>query len=121
MHKQFLIYVGVGIASAIVDVGTMQLLITLGLHYQIAVTIAFVIALGFNYTLHQRLTFQARYSHATVVRYGVVVGLNYLLTLACVQLSVSVLDSVLIGKLAALPLVAVHGFLWGRYWIFRRD
>jgi putative flippase GtrA len=119
MRRQFMIYVSVGVATAVVDLGTMQALLALGLHYQIAVSIAFALALGVNYTWHKRYTFQARHSHGTMLRYGFVVALNYLLTLACVQLSVNTLDSVMLGKLASLPLVAVHGFLWGRYWVFR--
>ena len=120
MPKQFLIYICVGLATAVIDVGTMQLLISAGMHYKIAVTIAFFLSLFVNFKWHQRYTFQSQYTHSTFMRYGVVVAMNYVLTLACVQMSVSLLDSVLIGKLASLPIIAVHGYLWGRFWVFRQ-
>jgi hypothetical protein len=39
--------------------------------------------------------------------------------MACVALSVSLLDSPLAGKLASLPLVALNGYVLGKYWIFK--
>lgn len=47
------------------------------------------------------------------------VGLNYGLTLGCVALSVALLDQALAGKIASLPLVAISGFVLGKYWIYR--
>lgn len=119
MTRQFLVYVFIGVLSALLDIGTMQALIWFGVHYRIAVTLAFGIGLVFNYLCHERVTFRARRSTGTIVRYGVLVLLNYGLTLLCVQLSVTYFDSVLAGKLVSLPLVAVNGFLCGRYWVFR--
>ena len=121
MRRQFLIYVGVGVLTALVDIGTMQTLLWLAIDHRIAVTLGFAAGLGVNYFCHERFTFNARRtrSAATMLRYGAVVVMNYLITMACVQLSVLLLGNVLIGKLVSLPLVAVNGFLWGRYWVFR--
>ena len=120
MTRQFLVYVGVGFATAFVDIGAMQVFIWLGFHYRVAVTVGFVFGLIFNYVSHERITFRARRSLGTMARFAVVVLMNYALTLLCVQLSVTLVGSVLTGKIASLPLVAVNGFLWGRYWVFRR-
>lgn len=118
--RQFAVYVGVGVLSAVVDIGTMSLLLHAGSDHRIAVTAGFLIGLVFNYLCHERITFQALRSRGTILRFGVLVLVNYALTLLCVQLSLAWLDSVLIGKLVSLPIVAVNGFLWGRYWVFRR-
>ena len=48
-----------------------------------------------------------------------VVGLNYGLTIACVALTVALVDNPLAGKILSLPLVAVNGYLLSRYWIFK--
>ncbi len=119
MTRQFLVYILVGVASAIVDIGTMQTLLWLSLDHRIAVTAAFAVGLVFNYLCHERITFRATRSQATIVRFAVLVLMNYGLTMLCVQLSVAYFDSVLSGKLFSMPLVAVNGFLWGRYWIFK--
>jgi len=120
MRRQFLVYVGIGILSAVVDIGCMQLLLLWGWHHGVAVTAGFAVGLVFNYICHQRITFRAEHTAGSVLRFSLLVLMNYALTLGCVQLSVLLLDNVLAGKLASLPLVAVNGFLWGRYWIFRR-
>lgn len=119
MTRQFFIYVIVGVLSALIDIGTMQALLWLDFDYRLAVSVAFAIGLTFNYLCHERVTFRAKRSAGTIVRYGILVLANYGLTLLCVHLSVTHLDSVLVGKLVSLPLVAVNGFLWGRYWVFR--
>jgi putative flippase GtrA len=120
MKRQFLIYVGVGVLSAIVDIGSMQALLWLAFDHRIAVTVGFAVGLVFNYLCHERFTFRAKRSTATFVRFAVLVLMNYGLTLLCVQLGVALLDSVLAGKLVSLPIIAANGFLWGRYWIFRQ-
>jgi putative flippase GtrA len=120
MTRQFLIYIGVGVLSAIVDIGTMQTLLWLAVDHRIAVTVGFGVGLVFNYLCHERFTFRAKRSTATLVRFAVLVLMNYGLTLLCVQLGIALLDSVLAGKLASLPIIAANGFLWGRYWIFRQ-
>ena len=53
------------------------------------------------------------------LRFGAVVGVNYLLTMALVSLSASLIDSALVGKLAALPLIALIGFGFSKHWVFR--
>jgi len=121
MRRQFLVYVGIGILSAIVDIGCMQALLLAGWHHGVAVTAGFAVGLVFNYFCHQRITFKAMHTTGAVLRFSLLVLMNYVLTLGCVQLSLLLVDSVLAGKLASLPLVAVNGFLWGRYWIFRRQ
>jgi len=119
MRRQFIVYIGVGILSALVDIGTMQALLMLDVDLRIAVTLGFAIGLLFNYLCHERITFRATRSTATLLKFGIVTLMNYALTMICVHLSVQLLDSVLTGKIISLPLVAVNGFLLGRYWIFK--
>lgn len=119
MTRQFLIYIGVGVMSTVVDIGTIQTLLWFGFHHRIAVSAGFMLGAVFNYFCHERITFRATRSTATLVRFCFLLFVNYLLTMLLVQLSVTLFDSVMLGKLAALPLVAVNGFLCGRYWVFR--
>lgn len=119
MTRQFLVYLLVGVLSALVDIGTLQALLWLALDHRLAVTGGFVLGTVFNYLCHERFTFRATRSAGTMLRFCALLLVNFALTMLLVQLSVSLLDSVMIGKLVALPLVALNGFLCGKYWVFR--
>jgi putative flippase GtrA len=120
VRRQFLIYLGVGVLSALIDLVTIQLLLWLALDHRIAVSVGYVLGTAANYLLHERFTFRAQRSAAMLLRFGVLLLVNYALTMLLVQLSVTLFDSVMAGKLVALPIVAVNGFLCGRYWVFRK-
>jgi putative flippase GtrA len=118
--RQFTVYVFVGVLTTIIDIGSMQLLLGLGYSTTLAVSTGFLLALAFNYVTHQRVTFRAVHSAGTLMRFGVLVVVNYGLTLLCVHAGEHWLDSALAGKLASLPLVTLNGFLAGRYWVFQQ-
>jgi len=117
--RQFGIYVVGGVVCALVDIGLMQLLLRSGVHFASATSAGFVAGLLVNYAFHSRVTFTAAATPANFARYMCVVGMNYLLTMACVALAVSVSGMPLAGKIVSLPLVAINGYLLGKYWIFK--
>ncbi|GAB3446022.1 GtrA family protein [Massilia solisilvae] len=125
MHKlfahwrQFAVYVSGGLLCALVDIGIMQALIRHGVHYASATTAGFAAGLVVNYAFHARVTFAANASPASFMRYLCIVGVNYLLTLACVAVFEQLAGSPLAGKLLSLPLVALNGYVLGKYWIFK--
>lgn len=123
-RAQFLVFVAGGVLCALIDIGIMQLLVRSGVAYPLATSAGFAAGLLANYMYHRRVTFKAPASSANLVRYLCVVGLNYMLTMACVAAGVAVLGepaahSALIGKLVSLPLVAINGFLLSKYWVFK--
>lgn len=119
LGRQVLSYLLVGVASAVVDVGTLQGLLWIDAGTTLAVSVAFVIGLVFNYVCQQRLTFRASHSLASALRFLCIVGFNYAQTLAFVHAGLWLGASALAGKLASLPTVALVGFLAGKFWIFR--
>lgn len=119
MTLQLITYLGVGVLSAVVDIGTMEGLIFFGVHYGSAASLGFAVGLVFNYICHARVTFRAKSKMSTVFRFGILVLVNYLLTMICVVACQQWFDSALTGKLLSLPLVAANGFLAGKYWVFR--
>jgi putative flippase GtrA len=102
-----------------VDVGLMQALIAGGIHFASATTAGFAAGLLVNYAFHSRVTFEAAATPFNFARYLCVVGINYLLTMAFVSMSVALLGIPLAGKLVSLPLVALNGFVLSKYWIFK--
>lgn len=117
--RQFALFVTGGLLCALVDIGLLYLLAGIGVHYATATTAGFAAGLLVNFAFHSRVTFNQAATGAGFARFLCVVGLNYLLTMACVAVSVPLLDSPLPGKIAALPLVALNGFLLSKYWIFK--
>jgi putative flippase GtrA len=118
--RQFATFVAGGLLCALVDIGLMQVLLHAGAHFTGAATAGFLAGLVVNYAFHSRVTFDAAASASSFARYLCLVGLNYLLTMGCVSLAVALGGVPLAGKIVSLPLVAVNGYLLGKFWIFRK-
>ena len=86
----------------------------------VATILGAVAAVIVNYTLNRNWTFQARAGHGyTMVRYAVMVGVNFGSTLLIV-LGLSHLGLYyLVSKLVAVAVNAGINFLSARYWVFR--
>jgi putative flippase GtrA len=114
-----LLYLAGGVLSAAVDIGTLQALIACGVPTLVATTVAFVTGLVVNYGWHARVTFSQQGKAASFARYLCVVALTYAMTLGLVAGFEHAFGSPLAGKLVALPLTAVAGYLLGKWWIYR--
>ena len=119
VKRQFVVFVAVGVATTVVDVWSLAGMLRLNLASGVATTFAFALALVTNYCGHALFTFRAMFTHGSMLRFGVIVLLNYLITMLCVTASKFSLDSVMIGKFASIPVMTAISFLSGRYWIFR--
>ena len=118
-RSQFPVFVLIGLVSALIDILVLQALVWSGFHFTVAVTAGFLVGFCANYLGHTRITFQKKETVANVLGFALVVFFNYLITLLCVALSEQFLDNVLIGKIVSLPVVAVNGFLCGKYWVYK--
>ena len=117
--RQFAVFLTGGLVCALTDIGLMQLLLQYGLQATLAASAGFAAGLLVNYAFHSRVTFNAAANPANFARYLCVVGVNYLLTIACVAGAEAAFANPLAGKLLSLPLVAVNGYLLSKYWIFK--
>lgn len=118
-QSRFLVFVLVGVASAVIDVGLMALLTWAGFHYLVATSIGFGAGFSVNFLLHSRITFRANYSHGMLFRFMVVVLVNFLLSIFIVFVFQEWLNAALLGKLLSLPIVSVNGFFLSRRWVFK--
>lgn len=119
LTRQFVVYVAVGIICAVLDIGLMRFLISLGINYLVAATFGFFSGLILNFFLHTWITFSALYSHLALVRYMVVVLANYFLTLLSISLFEVLFGMPIMGKVLSLPLVAISGFLLIKHWVHK--
>ena len=99
----------------------LQIMIFMGYFNILSVTVGFFSGLIVNFTFHVKLTFKSITSFLILVRFSLVVMVNYFITVAFVMLSFSMLESVLVGKIASLPIVAINGFLLSKYWVFKNS
>lgn len=119
MTRQFIIFIAVGVASALVDMALMQLLLSHGAVLWLAVAVGFAAGLLVNYLSHTKLTFRSTVSWRTGTRFAAIVAFNYAMTLGFVHAAQALSGSALAGKVVSLPFVAVAGFVASRTWVFK--
>jgi len=119
LQPRFMVYVLVGVACAVIDVGLMEFLRWAGLHYLLATSLGLVAGFSVNFFLHSRVTFSATYTHGQLFRFLAVVLLNFMLSMCIVFVFQEWMNAALLGKLLSLPLVAVNGFFLSKHWVFR--
>lgn len=118
--RQFVIFVVGGGASALVDVIVTWLMLTANTNDALAVTVGFISGVALNFIYHTRVTFSARFTAGSAVRFLIVLLFNYLLTLTIVFLLKNTMGvETLIGKIISLPVIAVSGYIASRFWIFK--
>jgi len=120
LNIQFMIFIAGGIVSAIIDISILQTMIFIGYSHILSATVGFFGGLILNFSFHLKLTFKSVSSCLILVRFLLVVVANYLITLAFIMISFSIIESVLVGKIVSLPIIASNGFLLCKYWVFNK-
>lgn len=118
--RQFFIFIIGGTVSAIIDIATMQLMIAVNISPLQAATAGFFLGLLFNFVYHASVSFESTISLPVLGRFLSVVGLNYLITIVLIYVSLELLQQgALPGKIFSLPVVAVNGYFLSKYWVFK--
>lgn len=116
---KFVVYVIVGSLSAIIDLTTLSILISLNTTQWLAVTVAFIAGFAFNVKAHALFTFASPLTSKSSIRFTVVVAINYLLTLLITETLTAISFSLITAKVVLLPIIAVSGYFLGRHWAFK--
>ncbi|MDI9408077.1 MAG: GtrA family protein [Candidatus Pacebacteria bacterium] len=117
--RQFAVFILIGLLSALVDIGLLQLLIHFGYSPYWSTTVGFFVGFIVNFILHQNVTFSAQWGINTILKFTLVVLINYVLTLILIKFTLFWVSQILIGKILSLPIVAINGFVLSKYWIFK--
>lgn len=117
--RQFILFVVGGVFSALVDVGSMVLMLHAEIDALCAATFGFALGLAVNYLFHVRITFASRNTLSAASRFIIIVLANYVITLVFVFVAQFLDVSVIGAKIASLPVVAINGFLFSKFWVFR--
>lgn len=118
-RPQFAVFVLGGLLCAALDVGLMKVLLWRGSSPLLATSGGFLAGLLLNYAFHARVTFSRLASNGSFARFLCVVAINYMITVALVNLALALGFPPLAGKIVSLPVVAVNGFLLSKHWIFK--
>lgn len=118
--KKILIFLIVGGCSAIIDVGSLYVLSKIILtNESLSVSIAFILGLIFNYLCHTYVTFEKSATKSNVIKYLIVVLINYLLTLGLIKLQIQFGIAIVIAKIITLPIIAVVTFILSNKWVYK--
>jgi putative flippase GtrA len=117
----FVRYLAAGVLAYVVDTGTLWVLYrVVGAPLWLAATAGFWLSFAVNFTAQKYFTFGVRSdSPRQLLRFGILVGANYLATLALVGGLVGLGASVLVAKTISVALLMVINYFAYRLWVFR--
>jgi len=120
--KTVLLFLIVGLSSAIVNFGSFALLWqVMHIDYRIAVSFAYMAAVTVHFFANRNLTFKARNTHTLhqLPKYFTMIGINYLVTLFVVHIVVEKLNqSPYVGLVAAIGVTMGINYTLLRFWVF---
>lgn len=95
-----------------------------GLHWHrsVAVIIAYSLFMLANFNSHRRLTFKAHHQHWSkqIARYGLLVLLNFFLTVLIVQYFTLLIDGhAFASVITASALTTIVSYLLSKYWVYQ--
>lgn len=119
--RRFLTYIAVGVAGFAVDFGLLLLFReVVGTPVWVAATIAFWGSLAVVFLSNKYLTFSARGSgHHQLVRYFVLLGVNYVVTLGVLYLAERTGLGYQLGKIVSVGMTTVWNYFAYQLWVFR--
>lgn len=120
-HKQFIIFLFVGGSSALVDIGSLYLFNKILLwNNELSISLAFILGLVFNYFAHTYFTFQNKASVVNLIKYLILVLLNYINTIVLMYLLTEFLHiDIIIAKVITLPIIAITTFVISKIWVYK--
>lgn len=121
-HKtnSFIIFCMVGGVSAVVDITSLFILSDyFNFKSILSVSLAFFLGLVVNYYLHTYLTFKTAANKSNLVKFLIVVGVNYTITIVLIEFLTSYVElGLIISKVITLPIIAISGFFLSKLWVY---
>lgn len=122
-YRQIARFLAVGALTALIYFGLLALLLEgINLNYRYAVSIAYFCGVAFHFLSNRQFTFRS-HDHGLpgqILKYCAMVGINYAITIAVVDVIVRLLHfSPYVGAACAIGITVVTGYLLARFWVFR--
>ncbi len=123
--RSLFLYLLVGGSSAFIYFGAFSFFYAIAnLHYKWALTIGFFLSTVFNFLANRHLTFQSQTNaaHAQLVKYTILLIINYVLNFAVAHFCVSFLFfSPYWAVIVAIGSVVPLNYVMSKYWVFSTD
>jgi putative flippase GtrA len=118
--RRIVVYIGIGAISFAVDFGCLVALHELaGAPVWLAATTGYWSSVVVNYALNRTVAFRDRTPPATsVARYGLLLGVNWLATLAIITTADALGLGYLVGKVAAVLVLTTLNYVAYSRWVF---
>lgn len=116
---QFIIFITVGASSALLDLYLLYLLNLSNINTSISITTAYICGSAFNYILHTLLTFNKKINKESILKYIIVLAINYCLTISIIFLLLSFGFELIIAKIISIPIISIVGFALAKNWIYK--
>lgn len=118
--RKVILFLLIGASSSLIDVGSLYILNKVLIVDKVfSITIAFLLGLVFNYLCHTYITFGNSANGKNLIKYLIVVLVNYLVTISLIQLMQMVNIDIVIAKIITLPVVAAITFLLSSKWVYK--
>lgn len=118
--RKVILFLLIGASSSLIDVGSLYILNKVLIVDKVfSITIAFLLGLVFNYFCHTYITFSNSANSKNLIKYLIVVLLNYLTTLFLINLMELVGIELIIAKIITLPVVALITFVLSNKWVYK--
>ncbi|OGT34308.1 MAG: hypothetical protein A3C44_07555 [Gammaproteobacteria bacterium RIFCSPHIGHO2_02_FULL_39_13] len=122
MHP-VIFYCLIGGLSATVYFGVFALFFQgFHVHYQLAISFAYIMSVITHFTMNRYFTFAVNGKNLQkhIVKYVVMVMVNYVITMTIVYFIVSELQcSPYFGMVSAIGVTVLSGYMMARYWVFK--
>ncbi|EHK89647.1 GtrA family protein [Aggregatibacter actinomycetemcomitans] len=114
-------FFSVGGISALVDIGCLYLFSKILLwNNELSISLAFILGLVFNYFSHTYFTFQEKANVGNLVKYLILVLLNYINTIVLMYFLTELLHiDIIVAKVITLPFIAVNTFVISKVWVYK--
>ena len=122
-QKKLITFLTVGVLTAAVYFSLFTVLWKwLHLNYKIAVSISYCFAVMFQFFLNRHVTFKSGNENVLyqVIKFGVLLLINYILTIAIVTWSVNTLMvTPYLGIIISLTVTVFTGFYISTFWVYK--
>lgn len=123
--RAFLLFALFGLLTATVYFGTLAILLeVVHVEYRWAVSVSYLTGVLFNFSTNRVITFKHRELsgiHRQILKYSILVAINYLLTILIVIFTVETLCLLpYIGVVFSMGATLITGYILSRFWVFKR-
>jgi putative flippase GtrA len=117
--RQFALFVIVGGASALIDLGLFELIHWLGVVAAFASGCSFLASTLVNYWANRQFVFNNRFTWGNLVRYFTLVAANLVVSMLLVFAGTQLGVDATLAKLASMCVIVVVNYFLSRRWVFQ--